>query len=141
MAAASASISPLAFPDGSTSYTSPTGASEVLASVNGPIDFHRRDAQRPDEAAVEVLVKPSVGQSSIVERHAESIVRGVLGRIILKQERFMARSGIVVTLLVTRNKTADPGSTAKVSERGESVCLQFHSFILAAAAVVVARFD
>lgn len=126
MAAASVSISPLAFPDGSTSYTSPAGSSEILASVNGPIDFHRRDAQRPDEAAVEVLVKPAIGQSSIVERHAESIVRGVLGRIILKQERFMPRSGVVVTLLVTKNKTAGPGSTAKVSERGESVrCCSF----------------
>ncbi|KAI5284028.1 exosome non-catalytic core subunit rrp46 [Ascosphaera aggregata] len=115
MAGPEATLNPLHFPDGSASYTSATGA-QVLASINGPIDFHRRDSQRPDEAAVEVVVKPSVGQSGVCDRHAESIIRQALGRIILRRERGMPRGGIVVTLIVLQN----PASNGRVSDRGSS---------------------
>ncbi|KAI5301036.1 exosome non-catalytic core subunit rrp46 [Ascosphaera pollenicola] len=103
MAGPEATLNPLYFPDGA----------QVLASRNGPIDFHRRDAQRPDVAGIEVVVKPSVGQSGVGERHAESIVCQVLSRIVLKRERGMPRNGILVTLIVMRNQA----SNGKVSDR------------------------
>ncbi|KAI5305240.1 hypothetical protein KEM56_004928 [Ascosphaera pollenicola] len=127
MAGPQATLNPLHFPDGSASYTSPSGA-QVLASINGPIDFHRRDAQKPDEAGIEVVVKPSVGQSGVGERHVESIVRQVLSRIVLKRERGMPRNGIVVTLIVMRNEA----SSGKVSDRGVS-CLPILPSLLNAA--------
>ncbi|KAI5300396.1 exosome non-catalytic core subunit rrp46 [Ascosphaera atra] len=115
MSAPSASLNPLRFPDGAASYISPSGA-QILASVNGPLDFHRRDSQRSDEAAVEVVVKPSAGLSGVGEHNAESTIRHMLSRVILKKERAMARGGLVITLAVVRNEILD----GKVSERGFS---------------------
>ena len=45
-------------PDGSSSF-SDNGYS-VLAAVNGPIEVQRRD-ELPEEAALEVIVRPSAG--------------------------------------------------------------------------------
>ncbi|KAI5282225.1 exosome non-catalytic core subunit rrp46 [Ascosphaera acerosa] len=90
-----ATLNPLRFPSGSASYTSPTGIS-ILASANGPMDFHRRDSQQPDEAAVEVFVKPSVGHASVADRHAEAVVRQVVTPIIARRERGMPRAGVVI---------------------------------------------
>lgn len=110
-----ASLTPLRFPDGSASYTSPTG-DQILGSVNGPIESGRRD-QRPEEATIEILVKPGVGVSGVGERYVEGILRGVLSRVILLREKSMPRAGIVITLVVLKNKWAD----GKVTERGGSV--------------------
>ncbi|EEH07520.1 conserved hypothetical protein [Histoplasma capsulatum G186AR] len=112
-----ASLTPLRFPDGSASYTSPTG-DQILGSVNGPIESGRRDSQRPEEATIEILVKPGVGVSGVGERYVEGILRGVLSRVILLREKSMPRAGIVITLVVLKNKWAD----GKVTERGGS-CL------------------
>ncbi|KAK2812740.1 hypothetical protein FQN50_001069 [Emmonsiellopsis sp. PD_5] len=117
MAAPNASLAPLRFPDGSASYTSPTG-DQILGSVNGPMEVGRRDTQKPEEATIEVLVKPGVGSSGVGERYVEGILRGILSRVILVREKSMPRRGIVVTLVVLKNKGAD----GKVAERGGS-CL------------------
>lgn len=110
------SLSPLKYPDGSASYTSPTGA-VILSSVNGPIEVTRRDTQKPEEATLEVIVKPGVGGSGVGERYVEGIIRGVLSRVILMRDRNMARKGVVVTLVVMGNKVRD----GRVEERGGSV--------------------
>lgn len=110
------SLSPLKYPDGSASYTSPTGA-VILSSVNGPIEVTRRDTQKPEEATLEVIVKPGVGGSGVGERYVEGIIRGVLSRVILMRDRDMARKGVVVTLVVMGNKVRD----GRVEERGGSV--------------------
>lgn len=53
--------------DGSASFSS-NGIS-VLASVNGPLEVQRRD-EIPDEAAIEVVVRPAAGVGSKVSRPA-----------------------------------------------------------------------
>ncbi|OAX84845.1 hypothetical protein ACJ72_00773 [Emergomyces africanus] len=117
MARLDVSLAPLHFPDGSASYTSPNGY-QILGSVNGPMESGRRDAQKPEEATIEVLVKPGVGISGVGERYVEGILRGILSRVILVREKSMPRKGIVITLVVLKNKGAD----GKVAERGGS-CL------------------
>ncbi|KAK2861247.1 hypothetical protein FQN49_004402 [Arthroderma sp. PD_2] len=113
MAAPTASLTPLRFPNGSASYTSPTGE-QILASVNGPGEVSRRDVQNPEEATLEVLVKPGVGVSGPGERYVEGILRGLLGRVILMRDKNMSRRGVVVTLVVVENRIVD----GKVDVRG-----------------------
>ena len=110
------SLTPLQFPDGSALYASPAGV-KILGSVNGPIEVIRRDAQKPEEAALEVLVKPGVGTSGVGERYVEGILKGVLGRVILGRDKAMPRKGIVITLVVMENKSTG----GKAGERGGSV--------------------
>lgn len=113
-----ASISPLTRSDGSAVYSCPATGFQILGSVNGPIELPaRRDAQKPEEATVEVLVKPATAQSAIGERYVEIILRTLLSRVILGREKGFARRGVVVTLLVLGS--SGDGKTG----RGESVSL------------------
>ncbi|EFQ97715.1 hypothetical protein MGYG_00755 [Nannizzia gypsea CBS 118893] len=115
MAAPTASLSPLRFANGSASYTFPAGE-KILASVNGPGEVSRRDVQNPEEATLEVLVKPGVGVSGPGERYVEGVLRGLLGRVILMRDKNMARKGVVITLVVAENRIVD----GKVDVRGGS---------------------
>lgn len=45
--------------DGSATYSDPAGYT-IIGSVNGPIEITRRD-ELPEEAAVDVVVRPAVG--------------------------------------------------------------------------------
>lgn len=56
--AAAAQLGPLRGADGSAVFS--TNGISVLGSVNGPLEVQRRD-EIPDEAAIEVLVRPSAG--------------------------------------------------------------------------------
>ena len=117
MAKPKVEFSPLQYADGSVSYTSPTGE-VILGSVNGPIEVTRRDTQKPEEATLEVLVKPGSGSTGGVgERYVEGLLRGVLSRVILMRDRNLARRGVVVTLVVLSNDAKD----GKIEERGGSV--------------------
>lgn len=113
-----ATISPLGRSDGSAVYTCPATGFQILGSVNGPIELPaRRDAQKPEEATIEVLVKPATSQSAIGERYVENILKALLGKIILGREKGFARRGIVVTLLIQGSSSGDN------LERGDSVNL------------------
>ncbi|EEP75413.1 predicted protein [Uncinocarpus reesii 1704] len=115
MAVPIASLTPLRFANGSASYTSPTG-DQILGSVNGPVEVTRRDAQKPEEATLEIIVKPGVGGSGVGERYVEGIIRSVLSRVILMRDKTLARRAIVVTLVVVKNTIAE----GRVDERGGS---------------------
>jgi exosome complex component RRP46 len=117
MAKPTISLLPLKYPDGSVLYSSPAGDA-VLGSVNGPIEVTRRETQKPEEAVLEVIVKPGVGASGVGERYVEGILRGMLSRVILMRDKHLARKGIVVTLVVMGNKLRE----GRVEERGGSVC-------------------
>ena len=54
-------LSPLQRADGSVSYSQ--GGYSVIAAVNGPIEVQRRD-ELPEEAAIEVNIRPAVGVGS-----------------------------------------------------------------------------
>ncbi|KAL1968423.1 hypothetical protein VTN77DRAFT_1952 [Rasamsonia byssochlamydoides] len=115
MAGPMATISPLRRADGSASYSCPATGFRILGSVNGPVELSgRRDAQRPEEATLEVLVKPGTAPGVVGERYVEGILRGLLGRVILGREKGFPRRGIVLTLVVLGG-----GSDGKI-RRGES---------------------
>lgn len=54
-------LSPLNRADGSATFSQ--GGYTVIGAVNGPIEVQRRD-ELPEEAAIEVNVRPAVGVGS-----------------------------------------------------------------------------
>lgn len=113
-----ATISPLRRADGSAVYTCPATGFQILGSVNGPIELPaRRDAQKPEESTIEVLVKPATAQTAVGERYVENILKALLSKVVLGREKGFARRGIVITLLIQGCP-----SDGKI-ERGDSVSL------------------
>ncbi|KAF2104433.1 hypothetical protein NA57DRAFT_70638 [Rhizodiscina lignyota] len=80
MAVPEATLSHLNRADGSATYSS--NGYTVVGAVNGPIEVQRRD-ELPEEAAIEVNIRPAVGVGSTKERYLESILQSTLRRIIL----------------------------------------------------------
>ncbi|QKX56844.1 uncharacterized protein TRUGW13939_03951 [Talaromyces rugulosus] len=115
MADPNASLSPLSRSDGSATYNCPATGVQILGSVTGPVELPgRRDAQRPEDATLEVLVKPGTAQSAVGERHAEGILRTLLSRVVLGREKGFPRRGVVITLVILG------GSGGAKVGRGES---------------------
>ncbi|CAK4032067.1 Hypothetical predicted protein [Lecanosticta acicola] len=88
---------PLSRADGSTAVSS--GLYTVIAGVNGPVEVQRRD-ELPEEAAVEVNIRPSSGIGGPRERWLESVVQSVLKNVILVNMH--PRTLIQITLQVTK---------------------------------------
>ncbi|KAK5018578.1 exosome non-catalytic core subunit rrp46 [Cryomyces antarcticus] len=80
MTVPTAQLSHLHRADGSATY-SQAGYS-VVGAVNGPIEVQRRD-ELPEEAAIEVNIRPAIGVGSTKERHLESILHSTLRHVIL----------------------------------------------------------
>ncbi|KAI9369881.1 hypothetical protein BJX61DRAFT_124004 [Aspergillus egyptiacus] len=96
-----ASLHPLSRADGSASYKCASTGSNILGSVNAPIELPgRRDALKPEEATVEVFVKPGTAPGGVGERYVEGILRNTLGRLILGREKGYPRRGVIITLSV-----------------------------------------
>ncbi|KAL4806216.1 hypothetical protein BDV18DRAFT_124485 [Aspergillus unguis] len=107
-----AALHPLDRADGSASYRCPSTGSNVLGSVNAPIELPgRRDALKPEEATIEVFVKPGTAPGGVGERYVEGIIRSVLGRIILGREKGYPRRGVVVTLAVIGGESVGRGGS------------------------------
>ncbi|KAK3659335.1 exosome non-catalytic core subunit rrp46 [Elasticomyces elasticus] len=83
--------------DGSATFSSKLFT--VLAGVNGPVDVQRRD-ELPEEAAIEVNIRPSSGVGGPRERWLESIVAAVLRSVLLVH--IHPRTLIQVTLQITK---------------------------------------
>lgn len=90
-------IHPLARADGSTVLSS--GLYTVIAGVNGPIEVQRRD-ELPEEAAIEVNVRPASGVGGPRERWLETILQSVLKNIVLVY--MYPRTLIQITLQITK---------------------------------------
>ncbi|KAK4556994.1 exosome non-catalytic core subunit rrp46 [Recurvomyces mirabilis] len=88
---------PLHRADGSASYAN--NLYTILASVNGPIEVQRRD-DLPEEAAIEVNIRPAAGVGGPRERWLESVVASVLRSILLVQ--LHPRTSVQVTLQLTK---------------------------------------
>ena len=100
--------------DGSAAYS--YHGYSVIGSVNGPIEAQRRN-ELPEEALIDVIVRPAVGVggrisplsdfwermtdsvSGVRERHIESILRTLLGQVILVQNH--PRTLVQITLQFT----------------------------------------
>ncbi|KAK3046680.1 hypothetical protein LTS18_013309, partial [Coniosporium uncinatum] len=93
--APTATLSALHRVDGSATYSD--AGYNILGAVNGPIEVQRRD-ELPEEAAIEVKVRPAVGVGSTRERHLESILHATLKGIILTHQ--FPRTLIQLTLQV-----------------------------------------
>ncbi|KAJ4405765.1 exosome non-catalytic core subunit rrp46 [Didymella pomorum] len=81
--------------DGSATYTHNGYA--IIGAVNGPIEVQRRDEQ-PEEATLEVNVRPSAGVGTPRERHLETLLYNTLRSIILT--RLIPRTLVQITLQV-----------------------------------------
>ncbi|GKZ93135.1 hypothetical protein AnigIFM59636_006200 [Aspergillus niger] len=112
MVGPTATLTPLARADGSASYLCPSTGSNILGSVNAPVELPgRRDALKPEEATVEVFVKPGTAPAGVGERYVEGIIKGVLGRLILGRERGYPRRGVVVTLAIVGGGSVGRGES------------------------------
>lgn len=97
--------------DGSASYTH--GGYTILSAVNGPIEVQRRD-EIPDEAAIEVNVRPAVGVGGPRERHIETLLHAALRTVILTHQ--YPRSLIQITLqILSTPEDSSPQSTSHIS--------------------------
>jgi exosome complex component RRP46 len=107
-----ASLHPLDRADGSASYKCPSTGSNILGSVNAPVELPgRRDALKPEEATVEVFVKPGTAPGGVGERYVEGIIRNALGRLILGREKGYPRRGVVVTLAIVGGEFVGRGGS------------------------------
>lgn len=69
MASISADVDLLERADGSGRYKA--NGFEVLAAVNGPVEVQRRD-ELPEEAAIDVIIRPAAGVAGISGDRTES---------------------------------------------------------------------
>lgn len=112
-----ATLSNLSRADGSASYKCPATGYDVLGAVNAPVELPaRRDALKPEEATVEVFVKPGNTTAGVGERYVEGILRSALGKVILGRERGFPRRGVVITLAIIGGESV---------QRGDSVSSDF----------------
>ncbi|KAI1857291.1 uncharacterized protein JN550_013317 [Neoarthrinium moseri] len=91
-----ARLSHLQSADGSATFSH--AGYTVVGAVNGPIEVQRRD-ELPEEAVVDVIVRPAAGVGGTRERHLESLLQSTLRQIILINN--FPRTLIQVTLQVT----------------------------------------
>ncbi|KAK0258734.1 exosome non-catalytic core subunit rrp46 [Friedmanniomyces endolithicus] len=99
---------PLHGADGSVTLSSKFCS--ILAAANGPVEVQRRD-ELPEEAAVEVNIRPVSGVSGPRERWLESVVAAVLRSVL--HLHMHPRTLIQVTLQITQA----PSSTLKGAVR------------------------
>ncbi|KAJ5624444.1 Exoribonuclease phosphorolytic domain 2 [Penicillium lagena] len=112
MVGPTASLAPLHRADGSSSYTCPTTGYELLGTVNAPIELPaRRDTLKPEEATVEVFVKPGTTTAGVGERYVEGILRSVLATVILGREKGFPRRGVVITLAIVGGENVERGDS------------------------------
>lgn len=118
-----ASLSQLNRADGSASYKCPATGYSILGAVNAPIELPaRRDALKPEEATVEVFVKPGTTTAGVGERYVEGILRSVLGKIVLGREKGFPRRGVVLTLAIVGGENVARGDSVSISKR----CFALH---------------
>ncbi|KAK3112984.1 exosome non-catalytic core subunit rrp46, partial [Teratosphaeriaceae sp. CCFEE 6253] len=91
---------PLHRADGSAAFSS--NLYTVLAAINGPVEVQRRD-ELPEEAAIEVNIRPAAGVGGPRERWLESVVAAVLRSVLLVHMH--PRTLFQVTLQITKAPT------------------------------------
>jgi exosome complex component RRP46 len=91
------STHPLIRADGSATFSS--NLFTILAAVNGPVEVQRRD-ELPEEAAVEVNIRPSSGIGGPRERWMETVIAALLRSLLLVHMH--PRTLVQVTLQVTK---------------------------------------
>lgn len=98
---------PLSRADGSTVISS--GPYTVIAGVNGPIEVQRRD-ELPEEAAIEVNLRPASGVGGPRERWLETVLQSTLRGVVLVH--MFPRTLIQITLQTTKEPSVKLRRTA-----------------------------
>ncbi|KAH7083650.1 hypothetical protein FB567DRAFT_561662 [Paraphoma chrysanthemicola] len=98
--------------DGSATYT--YNGYSVIGAVNGPIEVLRRD-EMPEEATIEVNVRPAIGVGSPKERHLEALLHNTLRSIILT--RSIPRTLVQITLQIKSLPEEEEATTGISSVR------------------------
>ncbi|KAI1148640.1 hypothetical protein F4825DRAFT_89861 [Nemania diffusa] len=84
--------------DGSATYS--YAGYTVIGAVNGPIEAQKRD-ELPEEAIIDVVVRPAAGVGGTRERHLESLLQSTLRQIILVNNFPRTLIQIVLQITVT----------------------------------------
>jgi len=105
-----ATLSELHRVDGSATFSQ--DGYTVMAAVNGPIEVQRRD-ELPEEAAVDVIVRPATGVGGTRERHLEAILQSTLRQIVLIHN--FPRTLIQITLQIL-STPSNEASNAKITQ-------------------------
>ncbi|CAG7923333.1 unnamed protein product [Penicillium olsonii] len=112
MVGPTASLSVLSRADGSASYKCPATGYNILGAVNGPVELPgRRDALKPEDATVEIFIKPGTTTGGVGERATETILKSVLGNIVLGREKGFPRRGVVLTLNIVGGENVERGDS------------------------------
>ncbi|KAI1431659.1 hypothetical protein GGR50DRAFT_54891 [Xylaria sp. CBS 124048] len=82
--------------DGSATYS--YAGYTVVGAVNGPLEVQKRD-ELPEEAFIDVNVRPVAGIGGVRERHLESLLQSTLRQVILVSN--FPRTLIQITLQIT----------------------------------------
>jgi exosome complex component RRP46 len=98
---------PLSRADGSAVFSD--GLYTIIAGANGPVDVQRRD-ELPEEAAIEINIRPSSGSDGPRERWLETVVQSVLKSILLVHMH--PRTLFQITLQVTKDPSTKLQKTA-----------------------------
>lgn len=110
------SLHPLHRADGSATYISPNGYL-VLGAVNGPVEVQRRD-ELPEDAHIEVNVRPHDGIGQVKERHLEAIVSNTLRDVVFLH--MFPRQMVQLTLQILKVPVDDHG-IGRTNPQAESV--------------------
>ncbi|KAI1368713.1 hypothetical protein F5Y08DRAFT_227288 [Xylaria arbuscula] len=84
--------------DGSATYSH--AGYTVIGAVNGPIEAQKRD-ELPEEAIVDVIVRPAAGVGGTRERHLESLLQSTLRQLILVNSFPRTLIQIILQITVT----------------------------------------
>ncbi|KAI0442242.1 hypothetical protein F4803DRAFT_379448 [Xylaria telfairii] len=84
--------------DGSATYS--YAGYTVIGAVNGPIEAQKRD-ELPEEAIIDVVVRPAAGVGGTRERHLESLLQSTLRQIVLVNNFPRTLIQIILQITVT----------------------------------------
>ncbi|KAF2666939.1 hypothetical protein BT63DRAFT_324590 [Microthyrium microscopicum] len=102
-------LHPLSSPDGSATHTA--HGHTITAAVNGPLEVPRRD-ELPEEATVELHIRPATGISTIRERSLELLLEPTIRRLI-RTETY-PRTLIQLTLQILRSESSSTNTLTQV---------------------------
>lgn len=105
-------ISPLSSTDSSAQIT--LNGYTILAAVNGPLEVQRRD-ELPEEALLEVSIRPANGSGGVKERHYETTIHNVLREIISVKEHPRTAIQVILQILAVPAQIPDHQSASNIT--------------------------
>lgn len=99
-------LAPLERADGSATFSQ--GGYTVIGAVNGPVEVQRRD-ELPEEAAIEVNVRPAIGVGSTWNRELPQLFRNThTGAKVQKNDISNQSSTLPCAMLYSQSTIQEP---------------------------------